>query len=204
MLSGNFFFRFSRCWLAGTGAPSRARHDSGVCQFPAVLAGFVSKIQQNHTTGIARHASTRLLCPWDYNSSNRQIYKFSRCKFTSVNRLCQIQSGKFPSLDNNKEKFSAFIRTDPLYWLTLSSSELLVSQLELGNREQRWESSEQKKKIKLINMFWGVVKDGGVLSGHHLKMSREDSISSMEVSSLSSESNDSFTQQHQRRSSHYS
>jgi len=53
-------------------------------------------------------------------------------------------------------------------------------------------------------MFWGVVKDGGVLSGHHLKMSREDSISSMEVSSLSSESNDSFTQTHQRRSSHYS
>jgi len=53
-------------------------------------------------------------------------------------------------------------------------------------------------------MFWGVVKDGGVLSGHHLKMSREDSISSMEVSSLSSESNDSFTQQNQRRSSHYS
>jgi len=28
----------------------------------------------------------------------------------------------------------------------MGSSELLVSQLELGNREQRWESSEQKKK----------------------------------------------------------
>jgi len=29
------------------------------------------------------------------------------------------------------------------------------SQLELGNREQRWESSEQKKKIKLIKYVLG-------------------------------------------------
>ena len=147
MLSGNFFFVFH-----DAGWPAPGPHHAHAMTAASVnfqlfwqaLSAKSCKITPPSTAhAIARQASARLLCPWDKNSSNRHIYKSRLDKFTSAKRLCQIQSGKFPSLDNNKEKF---VRTDPLYWLTLSSSELLVSQLELGNREQRWESSEQKKK----------------------------------------------------------
>jgi len=58
-----------------------------------------------------------------------------------------------------------------------------------------------EKKLEITKMIWGVVKDGGFLSGSSVMLPRQDSNSSMDVSSLSSESNDSFTQ---RRSSNFS
>merc|ERR1712170_328061 len=58
-----------------------------------------------------------------------------------------------------------------------------------------------EKKLEITKMIWGIVKDGGFLSGSSVMLPRQDSNSSMDVSSLSSESNDSFTQ---RRSSNFS
>jgi len=77
----------------------------------------------------------------------------------------------------------------------------------MGVRIGKSTATDEKKSFKFekIKMLWGVVKDGGMLSTgpNKSKFSREDSVSSMlEVSSLSSESNDSFTTN--RRSSQFS
>merc|ERR1712156_491782 len=63
-------------------------------------------------------------------------------------------------------------------------------------------SKNEKNLVKSQIMLWGSVKEGGLPNNPHRKIIREDSMGSLDVSSFSSDSNDSSYGP--RRTSHLS
>ena len=146
--SGNFFFFV----FHGAGTPAPGPHHVHAMTAASVNFQLFWQALSAKSCKITPPSTARNRTPCERSPSLSVRRKFVKPSHLQVQTLqiykcfllCQIQSGKFPSLDNNKEKFSAFV--DPPYTteLTLSSSELLVSQLESGNRERRYFG---KKKV---------------------------------------------------------
>merc|ERR1711890_123918 len=60
-----------------------------------------------------------------------------------------------------------------------------------GSKLISLEKNQTLKKKNLVKMLWGSVKEGGLPNNPLRKIIREDSMGSLDVSSFSSESNDS-------------
>ena len=131
--------------------------------------------------------AARFFVRWKSLQQTSLIHKFNSAKCTIVKSIWRIMSGKIHAETKPRANpWQQRLRETPRsYW------ELCQFSVPLSKGKRTDLSRKKIEEKKFVKMLWGSVKEGGLPSHPLRKIIREDSMGSLDVSSFSSESNDS-------------